>query len=204
MTRPLQSVYWMGPWNMYRDEGLLLSYDVTLGQGLFPSVDAVGIANDDMSSLSIEGEFWTLTATATILIASGSNPGPFTQDVTMTFLVPSGTTQLLVAEQFDHIDTGLGTITYVSAIGGTFTPDGQIIIPEFSIQASKDGFTLGDTFALSTGFTMSPQGHFSQTGSPVDSAGNVTLVGSGHLSGADGQVDDDFLVVLSGTLVPQS
>lgn len=70
-----------GTWSFYRDAGLLLSYDVALGQGLFPSVEDVGIANDDVSSLSVAGQFWELTATATILIASGSNPGPFTQDV---------------------------------------------------------------------------------------------------------------------------
>jgi len=193
-----------GTWSTYRDANLWRAYDVTLGKGLFPWVENVGIANDDMSSLSVAGEKWQLTGTATIQIASGAHPNPYIEPVTMTFLVPSNSQQLLVAKPFDPIDTDLGTVTYVDSRGGTFATDGQIIIPEFSIQASKLHASLSDTFILSTGSTTSPQNHFNKTGSPVAADGKVTLVGSGHMSGFGGAVDDDFLVVIDGTFLRQT
>lgn len=40
-----------GTWEFFRDSGFHGSYGVVLGPGLYPSVEAVKIKNDDMSSL---------------------------------------------------------------------------------------------------------------------------------------------------------
>ena len=46
----------LNQWFTYRDAGFDRAFDVTLGEGLFPWVEDVGIANDAMSSLQIAQE----------------------------------------------------------------------------------------------------------------------------------------------------
>jgi hypothetical protein len=186
-------------WFAYRDAGYQRSYDVTVGEGVFKQVETAHIAKDDMSSLQVAGERWRFSGTATIEIASGDHPGPYVAAVSMTFVFFPDTRLLVVENGFAPITTDLGTVKYGGSKDGSFAADGQITIPEFTINADS----LSDTFILSTGPSTSPQGHFNRTGSPVAADGKVKLVGTGHLSGFGGLVDDDFAVVLDGTFLRQ-
>lgn len=190
-----------GEWLTYRDANFQRPYDVTLGEGLFPWVESVGIGNDDMSSLTIAGERRQFSGTATIQIASGSVPEPVITDVIMTFLFYADTRELLVENGFSAISVGsLGTIQFDSACKGTFQTDGQISIPDFKITGRSGVFSADATFTVSTGLATSPSGRYTVTGSPAtspaDALGDATLVGAGTLNG------DDFAVTLAGTFSP--
>ena len=191
-------------WLTYRDAGLQRAYDVLLGEGLFSSVQDVGITDNDLSSLTIAGERRQFSGQATIKIASGKVPDPVVVEVAMTFLFYPDTRRLLVENGFSVIAIGtLGTISYDSAgDNGTFGTDGQITIPDFKVTASSGIFSVDATILLSTGNAVSPTGRYNETGSPADSPadglGNCTLVGAGQLAG------DDFSVILAGVFTALS
>lgn len=52
-----------GNWTFFRNANFDDAYPVVLGPGLYPSVTAVSIANDDMSSLSVTSDAATVTGT---------------------------------------------------------------------------------------------------------------------------------------------
>jgi hypothetical protein len=190
-------------WFTYRDAGLQRAYDITLGEGLFPWVPDVGIANDDMSSLALAGDRRLFLATATINVASGQLPDPVVVNVVMTFLFDATTRVFRVENGFAPITIGaLGTIKYDDAQPGMFQTDGQISIPNFHVtgttQVLGKDVSADATILLSTGTAVSPSGRYQEIGSPADSPadgqGNVTLVAAGNLAG------DDFSISLVGAL----
>lgn len=190
-------------WLTYRDVNLQRPYDVILGEGLFSSVENVGIANDDLSSLTVAGKRRRFSGTATINIASGQVPEPVVLNVVMDFLFYPDTRLFLIDAGFGTLPiNGLGTIRYDSAGEGMFPADGQVNIPDVKITGSADGFSDDTTFSLTTGTQTSPSGRYVVTGSPADSAadglGNVKMVAVGNLDG------DDFSIELVGSFMPHS
>jgi hypothetical protein len=194
-------------WFTYRDAQFQRAYDVTLGEGLFRSVENVGITNRDMSSLMVAGDRRLFIGKATINIASGQVPEPVVVDVAMSFLFDSNTRVLHVENGFNPIAVGtLGTIKYNRADDGTFQSDGQINIPNFKITGTTTilgkEVSADTTFTLTTSTAISPSGRYNETGSPADmpalGQGNVTLVAAGNLE------EDDFSIKLVGALTAQA
>jgi Beta/Gamma crystallin len=192
----------LNQWFTYRDAGFTEPFDVTLGEGLFPSVTAVGIANDAVSSLQVAQTRLQFTGQATISVASGQLPEPVTDDLAMTFLFDPASRSLQVETPFAVLTLGtLATMAYDRSDPGTFPADGQVTIPNLTVilTANVDGFTvhMNATFSLGTGTVTSPDGRYTVTGSPADAAGNTTLVAVGQLNG------DDFAIQIAGVFSPR-
>jgi hypothetical protein len=192
----------LNQWFTYRDAGFTEPFDVTLGEGLFPSVTAVGIANDAVSSLQVAQTRLQFTGQATISVASGQLPDPVTDDLAMTFLFDPASRSLQVETPFAVLTLGtLATMAYDRSDPGTFPADGQVTIPNVTVilTASVGGFTvhMNATFSLGTGTVTSPDGRYTVTGSPADAAGNTTLVAAGQLNG------DDFAIQIAGVFAPR-
>lgn len=190
-------------WFTYRDASLHHAYDVTLGEGLFPWVQDVGIANDAISSLSVARDRRLFLGTATINIASGKVPEPVVVDVAMTFLFDATSGVFQVENGFSPLPIGnLGTIKFDDAMPGMFQTDGEISIPDFHITGTTKiaGVSVSEdaTMLLSTGTAVSPSGRYQVTGSPADGEGNVTLVAAGNLAG------DDFSISLAGEITAEA
>ena len=198
----LQNVWWT-----FRDSGFLHAYDVTLGQGLFPGVEQVGIANNDLSSLEVAGLRLAFSGMVTVNIKSGTFPDPITHTVDMTLIFHSDSEVLEIEHGFAAFDLSFTidgvtpTVAYGGAVGGTFhRADGTALIPGVTIDISA-GVTISLTFALTTGTVVSPTNAYMVTGVPFmqdpNSAkikGTITLVGAGRESG------DDYQVVMEGSL----
>jgi hypothetical protein len=199
----LQNIWWT-----FRDSGFLYAYDVTLGQGLFPGVEQVGVANDDLSSLEVAGLRLAFSGMVTVNIKSGNFPDPITHTVDMTFIFhPDSEEGLEIEHGFEAfdlpftVDTITPTVTYGGAVGGTFhRADGSVLITAVTIDISA-GITISLTFALTTG-TAAPNSTYMITGVPFmqdpNSAkiqGTITLVGTGRESGSG----DDYQVVIEGS-----
>jgi hypothetical protein len=186
-----------GNWFTYRDVQLQRAYDTVLGTGLFPQVQAVGIANDDLSSLSLAGDRRLFIGTATIKIKSGKVPDPIVVQVAMSFLVDLAAGTFGFENGFAPIDVlSLGTITYDGFDDGHVTPDGQITLTNVRITASSGFLSADASFTLSTGTASNDS--YTETGAPVSLPasveGSVVLVAVGTLAG------DDFSIRLEGTL----
>lgn len=186
-----------GNWFTYRDPQLQRAYDVVLGEGLFASVQAVGIADNDLSSLSLAGDRRLFVGTATIKIKSGQVPDPVVVQVAMTFVVDQASGLFRVENGFGPLGVlSLATITYDSADDGAVTPDGQISIPNFKVTGSSGILSEDVSFLLSTGSASNAS--YSETGTPVSMPalveGSVLLVAVGTLGG------DDFSIELAGEL----
>jgi hypothetical protein len=130
----------------------------------------------------------------------------------MSFTFNSDTRGFTVEEGFSPITLhGSGgsiktlTIQFESAGDGSFQTDGQVTIPNFKIKGTAtihingvgdQDFSDDATFTLSTGSATSPNGRYTEMGSPADSPadalGNVTLVGAGQVAG------NDFSVIFLG------
>lgn len=189
----------LNKWFTYRDDQFARPYDVTLGNGLFPSVDAVGIANDDMSSLQVAGARLAFTGEATINVASGQLPDPVTDGLGMSFLFQADTRLLQIETPFTELPLGsVATMRFDRAGDGSFPADGQITIPDLTVTVTEDSWphlSSDVTFSLTTGSAAS--GGYSVTGSPADAAGNVKLVAAGQLAG------DDFSIEVAGVVTPR-
>jgi hypothetical protein len=192
----------LNQWFTYRDAGFTGAFDVTLGEGLFPSVTGAGIANDAMSSLQVAQTRLLFTGQATISVASGQLPDPVTDDLAMTFLFDPTSRGLQVETPFAVLTLGtLATMAYGRSDAGTFPADGQVTLPNLTVilTGTVAGVTVhtNATFSLGTGSATSPAGRYTVTGSPADAAGNTTLVAAGQLSG------DDFAIQIVGVFSPR-
>jgi hypothetical protein len=196
---------WQVKWRLYRDAGYQRQFNVLLGAGRFPDLTPTHIANDELSSLELAGKQYNFVGGVTVNIKSGTFPDLITHDVTMTFVFLSDTNALLLETPFEPFGGPSDSmISLVGAGTGTLLPDGTLMLPGVQIVVTVSlevtSLVVADiTFDLTTGSVMSPNGAFSDTGLPRDPAtGAIKLVGAGNAN------DDDFLVVLDGTLNPQS
>jgi Beta/Gamma crystallin len=188
----------LNQWFTYRDAGFDRAFDVTLGEGLFPWVEDVSIANDAMSSLQIAQDRLAFAGVATINVASGQLPDPVLDPLGMGFLFDPATRDLQIETAFADLPlASVATMHFDSAGIGSFPPDGQVMIPDMKITLEA---TLGSedvTVTLSTGTASSPTGRYIVNGSPADAAGNVTLVAAGQVAG------DDFSISIAGVFTPR-
>jgi hypothetical protein len=198
----LQNVWWI-----FRDSGFFRAYDVNLGQGLFPGVEQVGIANNDLSSLEVAGLRLTLSGTVTVKINSGTFPDPIVHSVDMTLIFHTDSEVLEIERGFASfdlpftIDGVTPTVAYGGAAGGNLhLADGSASISAVTIDISA-GLSLSLTFALTTGQAISPTNVFMPTGVPfVQDANTAKIKGTITLVGAGRQNDDDYQIVIEGSL----
>jgi len=195
-------------WYTFRDAGFQRAYGVTLGEGLFRSVEDVGIANDDLSSLEVAGDRLDFTGTVTVNVKSGTFPDPISHEVEMTFLFHPNDGEILQVEHgfapFDLDFTVYGvtpTIRYVGAQDGMFhLADGTMKILGVTIDISA-GIDVILVVPLSTGSATSPDGAYMVTGSPfAQDPANTTIKGPIKLVGVGRSNDDDFSIELEGLL----
>jgi hypothetical protein len=191
-------------WQTFRDSEFQRPYDVILASGLFPLVSDVGIANDDMSSLQAAKPLLQFSGTATIQVDSSLLSNPIHEPCFFQLRFSPDTRRVEIAAFVDINDGGI-TVHFVSSgDNGTFPSNGQVTISDllFQIQVPFPATDSTAQFSLSTGTVTSPNGIFTVTGSPADSAGNIKLVGAGSLQG--GTVGgDDFSVELLGVITPR-
>jgi len=196
-------------WRTYRDAGFQRRYDVILdggpNGGLFPLVSDVGITNDDMSSLSPAGTQILFNGTVTFQVDEPRLPDPQTVDAIFTMLLFSDTRLLRIDTFPDIAPTDLVTVSYRHSGDGSFPSDGSLEIPDMSFNIGIHIFGASDStaqFSLSTGAVTSPQGKFTKTGSPADTAGHIVLVGAGKMIGGS-LGDEDFVLTGRGTITPR-
>jgi Beta/Gamma crystallin len=191
-------------WQTFRDAQFVRPYDVILGGGLYPEVSAVGIMNDDMSSLWAAKPLIQFSGDVTFQIDSALAREPIVKKSHFQFQFFPDTRMINLA-QFPDIDLTSGVIAHLASHGmGSLPSNGQMTIPDmvFHIAIPSPGTDSTAQFSLSTGTaTSSPLGKFEVTGSPMDSSGNVILVGAGHLAGGSPD-NDDFAVQFVGKIAP--
>ena len=188
----------LNQWFTYRDAGFDRAFDVTLGEGLFPWLEDVGIANDAMSSLQIAQQRLGFAGQATINVASGQLPDPVTDPLGMSFLFDPLSRDLQIETGFADLPlASVATMHFDSAGIGGFPSDGQVTIPDMKITLEASLGSEDVTVSLSTGSASSPTGRYIVNGSPADAAGSVTLVAAGQVAG------DDFSISIAGVFTPR-
>ena len=191
-------------WHLYRDADYQGAFDVLLGAGRFASLTPIHVVNDQLSSLELAGDPYDFVGSVKVLIKSGTFPDPIEHDITLSFVLLSSSNVLLLAKVFDPfpgptVDEIGTTISMAGAGTGNLLPDGTVIVSAAHITVAPSiGSNIEIIFDLTTGAVISPNGDFSDTGIPRDAGtGSVKLVGAGRSN------DDDFLVVIQGTLNPR-
>lgn len=148
----------------------------------------------------------TFAVDVTLRTGSSAAAGPFHDTISIGALF-SGDRRTVVFN-FPQLSVGGATVTLLS--GGIGTVDvttspvvsGVMNVPvtlKFSQELNGDSTLL---INLTTGTEESPQRKFTDSGTPLDAAGNIKLVGDGSFSGGNILGGNDASLVIQGTFSP--
>jgi hypothetical protein len=175
-------------------------------EAFFASNEHVVVEQTVLASLGGAPLESTFTAHVTLLTSSSAAAGPFHDTIPIGALFSGDRTSVVF--NFPPLSIGGATVTLIA--GGVGTLDvttlpvvsGVMNIPvtlKFSQELNGDS-TLSIT--LTTRAEQSPQGKFKDTGTPLDAAGNIKLVGDGSFVGGNILDGSDASLVLNGAFSP--
>jgi hypothetical protein len=156
----------------------------------------------------------TFNATATLKTSSSIAAGPYSDTLVIGALF-SGDRKTVVIN-FPPLSVGGATVTLVGGGTGTFEvssvpspppsrlpePSGAMTVP---VTLKCSNLENGDStlsLVMTTGAEQSPKGVFKDTGTPMDPAGKIVLIGDGSFEGGNILGGDDASLVIEGTFSP--
>jgi lysophospholipase L1-like esterase len=167
----------------------------------------------DAIMLALRSQLVTFTGIATLVSASSNAPGPMTASISGPLAIDETDGVILLPTEWTVSTTVSGT-----AVSGTLasSPTSSGSFPAGSFDGAAVSLPAGlvvsvagplgtqqssdNQMTLTTGGPVSAGSLTPVTGSAMTSAGRLTLVAAGQLSG--GYISGDFTLTMSGTLAP--